>query len=274
MSPTSRTRDSHQVLTLPTPLSVARPPVTTTSTAISGSSGFSRSSEEGYAPPRSNSNSRLVGSQSGYDDPYEAPAAPQPVRYSPAGGYDATSPRSPPPRSRVTSPTAGYGSPTQYSSPTQQYAPPTQYASQSSDPAPQRPRRSQPPPASAYSSETEEPSRGRGVSLTDAGPVQQQPDAVRRVPRSRRPTSQTPQQSQQQSQQQARTLSPTGFSSASAQAYGLPPGAAPPQAQQEYRRGPPAAPQQHRGGSLPPGAAAPQRGTGAPRSYGVGRYVD
>jgi chitin synthase len=263
VSPVQRPRhsESQQVLTLPTPLSVTRPLAQSNPTALSGSTTYTRSSEEGgYASvPGSNPNSRGYG----YDDGYDAPSR--------GGAYDPSSPRSPPSRSRVTSPTQQYASPvspTQYASPTSYASPaqfnapsqyPQQHASQGygAEQAQQRPRRSQPP--QGYTSEPEEV-RGRGgVSLQDTGPVQQN-DAVRRVPRSRRPTSQQPQSHQSQQSQSQRTMSPTGFSSASAQAYGLPPGAAPPQPGRDHR-------------GLPPGAAAPgahhQRGASGSRDVGA-----
>lgn len=242
-APRSRYNENNQVLMLPTPLSVARPSPSTTST------GYTRSSEDGYTPALgSSSNQRLIPNtptQYGYDDPYEPQPAPA-THYSPAASYEGHSPRAQSPRSPAAA--AGYNTAIR-SVPTHQYPAETYNQYQRSQPYSstydERPRQS-----------FEAEDRGAGgqrsrgaASPTDSASGQ---EAVRRVPRSRRPASQTPQPAQSTQppppppKQHSRTTSP-------------PP---PPQKRQSRTTSPashPASAASPPPFSLPPGAAAPQQ---------------
>ncbi|KAJ7264740.1 glycosyltransferase family 2 protein [Mycena rebaudengoi] len=215
-APVQRPRhDSNALLMLPTPLAVSR-----NTTASAGSSnpmsssssvGMARSSEEGGYEPDSSAH-RLIPSSDAWSDTYESPPPPPPQKR-----YDSPSrpPRESPFRgSTYDSPPASAGG-----------------ASAGSG----NPFRGSGSPVTVYDEPEEEvasptPLRGagRGVRLTDSGPVPGPEGGVRRVarPNSRRPTSQAPVGAggqgplQPQPTQNRYSRNSIGFS--------LPPGAAPP----------------------------------------------
>lgn len=169
--------DSTALLMLPAPLSVNRQPMSSASSV-----GMSRSSEDNYnSDSGSNSNLRLIPSpqvtnESGHTDSSDQQRLLSPVSPHEARfSRQAPNPMADPFRSQTTSPTH-YDDGMNFSP---------------------------------------DYDGGRGVRLTDSGPVPG-PDGVRRVPRptGRRPTSQAP---------------PQNRYSRSSAAFSLPPGAAPPQ---------------------------------------------
>lgn len=178
-SPRSR-HDSAALLMLPAPLAVNRQPMSSASSV-----GMSRSSEDNnYASASdtgSNSNLRLLPSPQTTNEGYSEISDASQRLLSPTSPHDprfsrqAPSPHGDPFRSQTTSP-AHYDDNTTF---------------------------------------IPEYDNGRGVRLTDSGPVPG-PDGVRRVsrPTGRRPTSQAPTQNRY---------------SRSSTAFSLPPGAAPPQ---------------------------------------------
>ncbi|KAF8913155.1 glycosyltransferase family 2 protein [Gymnopilus junonius] len=176
--------DSNALLMLPAPLAVNRPLMS------SASSVGMRSSEDNYASDNG-SNLRLIPSQADtYADTSESSSTSQRL-LSPMSPYDPRFTRqvpSPQPPSLVENPFRS------------QTTSPTLYDEQT-----------------AFIPEYEDPHGrgGRGVRLTDSGPVPG-PDGVRRVsrPQGRRPTSQAP---------------PQNRYSRNSAAFSLPPGAAPPQ---------------------------------------------
>ncbi|KAF8203852.1 glycosyltransferase family 2 protein [Pholiota molesta] len=177
-SPRSR-HDSAALLMLPAPLAVNRQPMSSASSV-----GMSRSSEDNYASASetgSNSNLRLLPSPQTTNEGYSEISESSQRLLSPTSPHDprfsrqAPSPHADPFRSQTTSP-AHFDDNTTF---------------------------------------IPEYDNGRGVRLTDSGPVPG-PDGVRRVsrPTGRRPTSQAPTQNRY---------------SRSSTAFSLPPGAAPPQ---------------------------------------------
>ncbi|THH08720.1 hypothetical protein EW146_g8900 [Bondarzewia mesenterica] len=205
--------DSNQLLTLPAPLALNRPP---TGTAASASSaGMSRTSDDAYASDVSSMNHRLIPSPANdyygedtYDPPLPAPAP-----------HHATS--TPPNFESQVSRTAGNSNAVyrqntvsnQYPGETQNpyYSGYTEHAGYVAEPE-ELPMSSQASGAS-HSFAGNPRASNRGVSLSDNGPVPG-PEGVRRVarPQGRRPTSQTPQNRYSRSSMYAN----------------LPPGAAPP----------------------------------------------
>jgi chitin synthase len=192
---TARPRhDSNTLLMLPAPLAVNRGMMSSTSTV-----GMSRSSEDNYlSDSGSGSNQRLIPSPQSLDqDSYESGVNQRLI--SPTSPYESPVPRLPPVNTRrVPSPQPSPDNPFR-----QVTTSPTTHDEQQ--------------PYTPDFSEEGNPGRGagRGVRLTDSGPVPG-PDGVRRVsrPSGRRPTSQVPAQNRY---------------SRSSVAYSLPPGAAPPQ---------------------------------------------
>lgn len=193
---------------LPAPLAVSKPPMSSSSSAA-----FSRSSEDNYTSDMgSTSHQRLIPSPQSvekdqYSDLYESPISPAP-RYPAAGIL----PEMQMPRGAVNNngntrsstaphpfPVDAYNPFRNSNSPTVGYDEQTAYFSE---------------PDEATSPAALVSRGGRGVRLTDSGPVPG-PEGVRRVsrPSSRRPTSQAPPQNR--------------YSRGST--YNLPPGAAPPQ---------------------------------------------
>lgn len=183
--------DSNALLMLPAPLAVNRPLMSSTSSV-----GMSRSSEDNYnSDTGSGSNLRLIPSPPSNEHHSES--------YDSGNGQRLLSPTSPYDRNnnygrRVPSPQP----PPEAQNPFRSYAAsPTAYEDHSVPVSPEY--------------DTSIPQSGRGVRLTDAGPVPG-PEGVRRVSRSaaRRPTSQVPAQNRY---------------SRNSTAFNLPPGAAPPQ---------------------------------------------
>ncbi|KAF8664601.1 hypothetical protein AX16_000701 [Volvariella volvacea WC 439] len=255
-TPASRSRyDSNAVLMLPAPLAVNRPPMSSSTSVV-------RTSEDAYGSDNS-SNRRLVPSPSG--DQYGSPGlASTETAYDSSGrllspnsqqgypraksGYSSSSPDVQNPfRSNSASPAvAGYEEVSPFSPEPEEIASPTPM--------------SPPPGGNGYRPVSMSSNGagigaggGRGVRLTDSGPVPG-PEGVRRVRQnSRRPTSQiqgysgpsspppqstspyqqqqqqyyAAQQYQQQSQQQGQVYQQNRYSRSSS-AYQLPPGAAPP----------------------------------------------
>ncbi|KAF5385048.1 hypothetical protein D9615_001006 [Tricholomella constricta] len=198
--------DSHAntLLMLPAPLAVNRPMMSSSSSV-----GMSRTSEDAYVSDSgSGSNMRLIPSPHSLDhESFESGGASQrlvsPAYDSPASNMRMPNPGPP----RVPSPDAhnpfrsGVTSPVSYDDPTQPYSP--DYTTDDGSSASANPNRM---------------SFGRGVRLTDSGPVPGS-EGVRRVsrPTGRRPTSQAPP-----------SVNANRYSRNS-QAFNLPPGAAPPQ---------------------------------------------
>ncbi|TFY65902.1 hypothetical protein EVG20_g5185 [Dentipellis fragilis] len=189
--------DSNQLLTLPAPLALNRPP---TGGGSATSVGLSRSSEDAYTSDVSSTHQRLIPSPSSAgeyyaEDTYDPiPAAPAPRYASPGqSNFESQSPRGTPYQQP-----AGYVDPAFTSEPEELYSP----LGNASSPSPIQPGRDRARRTS------------RGVSLSDNGPVPG-PEGVRRVarPGTRRPTSQAPPQNR--------------YSRTSVHGS-LPPGAAPP----------------------------------------------
>ncbi|KAF8167592.1 glycosyltransferase family 2 protein [Crassisporium funariophilum] len=182
--------DSNALLMLPAPLAVSRPMMSSASSV-----GMSRSSEDNYTSDNgSGSNLRLISSPS-TDQYVESPESASAQRLlSPSSPYDSRG--------------FGRNGPPQPPSMTEQ----NPFRSQTTSPMSYE--------DSAYSAEYEDAAAaargGRGVRLTDSGPVPG-PEGVRRVsrPTGRRPTSQAPSQNRY---------------SRNSTVFSLPPGAAAPQA--------------------------------------------
>ncbi|KAJ6617712.1 glycosyltransferase family 2 protein [Mycena sp. CBHHK59/15] len=219
--------DSNTLLMLPTPLAVSQNTTNSggSNTTNSGSSNpmsstssvtVARSSDEGYDPNASAH--RLIPSpQSGdmYSDSYDSPPPPPPARYD--------SPSRPPRES----PGANYRG----------GSVPGPFESLQSATGPSNPFRGMSTSPATYDEPEEElfvplaqhRPPGRGVRLTDSGPVPGPEGGVRRVarPSARRPTSQAPVgaggQGPQQPQQVQNRYSRNSIG------FNLPPGAAPPQ---------------------------------------------
>lgn len=180
---------------LPAPLAVNRPMMSSTSTV-----GASRSSEDNYlSDSGSGSNQRLIPSPQSLDhDSFESAGTGQRL-------VSPTSYETPLPRIPHSANSRGVSSPqtSPLDNPFRHTTSPTSY--EDSQPyIPEYPEES-----------NANRNAGRGVRLTDSGPVPG-PDGVRRVSRQagRRPTSQVP---------------PQNRYSRSSAVYSLPPGAAPPQ---------------------------------------------
>ncbi|KAI0049267.1 glycosyltransferase family 2 protein [Auriscalpium vulgare] len=208
--------DSNQLLTLPAPLALNRPSATN---AAGSSSSVARSSEDVYSDG-SSGHQRLISSPASANDFYPEDAYTSPA--SPAPRYGA-SPSQVPFESHVTRTAGGSSAVLRQATVSNQYpvetpnyhAPQAGYSAYTAEPDEYvSPALSN---ATSYSSGSpgQHPRGGRGVSLSDNGPVPG-PDGVRRVarPSGRRPSSQTPQQNR---------YSRTGSLYAN-----LPPGAAPP----------------------------------------------
>ncbi|KAF4622951.1 hypothetical protein D9613_002260 [Agrocybe pediades] len=184
--------DSNTLLMLPAPLAVSnnRGPVMSSASSV----GMSRSSEDNHYPSEngSSSNLRLL-------------STPQSVDYPETSDSSSAN-------QRLLSPTSPYD---------------PRFSRQAATPQPpylsdaQNPFRSQTTSPTSYDEHTpfvpdyDDPRGGRGIQLSDGGPVPG-PEGVRRVsrPTGRRPTSQAPAQNRY---------------SRSSTAFNLPPGAAPPQ---------------------------------------------
>ncbi|KAJ7467425.1 glycosyltransferase family 2 protein [Mycena galericulata] len=235
-APQQRPRqDSNTLLMLPTPLAVSRHTTASAGSSSNGPSGNAMSStssvgmgrssasEEGYDP--GSSAHRLVPSpqqqpqQPGPGDAWfdDAPLPPvRPPRESRRGSPDTPGSANPFLRGVV-----GGGGGSVYDEPESEVVwSPSQSPAHSPSPA-------QSPASSRYGG-AGAGMAGRGVRLTDSGPVPGPEGGVRRVarPSARRPTSQAPvgaggQGPQTPPQQNRYSRNSTG--------YGLPPGAAPPQ---------------------------------------------
>ena len=209
--PRSRHDSTGQVLMLPTPLSVSRTTPAATTPSVS-TVALSRSSEEGYTSDIG-SQQRLVSPQESMEDErYQSPSNFE-ARVSRSGGVlrqgtvSAQYPGETPNAYQYSPQTAGFDDPS---------AP---FVAEPDDLPPTPP--SQP--------------RGRGISLSDNGPVPG-PGGVRRVSRqpNRRPSSQAPQQQQQQQAQQQQQQQNQNQNRYSRTFTNLPPGAAPPQSGSGY----------------------------------------
>ncbi|KAI0319028.1 glycosyltransferase family 2 protein [Amylostereum chailletii] len=206
--PRSR-HDSNQLLSLPMPLGVNRPP---TSGGASASS-VARSSDEVYGSDASSAHQRLVSPTSpdfySNEDSVYSPQASPASRYGHQNSVETQFSRTAANSNAV----LRHGSASnQYPGETQNVFPTPQamfsdHVGYSTEPEELSPSMATPPSAASRAS-------GRGISLSDAGPVPG-PDGVRRVarPSARRPSSQTPQQNRY---------------SRTSMHGGLPPGAAPP----------------------------------------------
>jgi len=186
--------DSAALLMLPAPLAVSnRGPVMSSASSV----GMSRSSEDNHYPSDngSSTNLRLLSTPQSvdvYPDTSDSSSANQRL-LSPSSPYDPRFSR----QAQVPSPQPPYLSDAQ------------------------NPFRSQTTSPTSYDEQTpfvpdyDDPRSGRGIQLSDGGPVPG-PEGVRRVsrPTGRRPTSQAPTQNRY---------------SRSSTAFSLPPGAAPPQ---------------------------------------------
>ncbi|KAJ7605613.1 chitin synthase [Mycena polygramma] len=216
-SPPRGRRDSNTLLMLPQPLAVSRH--TTTSATSSASNPMSsstsvsgaRSSEDGY-DPGSSAHRLIPSAQSAvvdtWDDSYDAPGPTPPPR-PPREPYRASMDQTPP---GSANPFITGNSPVMYDEP-EMLSPTVRH----------------PNGAGIGAGGGGGGPGGRGVRLTDSGPVPGPEGGVRRVarPSARRPTSQSPVsaggqgQGAQQTQQNRYSRNSMGFS--------LPPGAAPPQ---------------------------------------------
>lgn len=206
-TPHPRTRhDSSALLTLPTPLSVSRPTVSTTST------GFSRSTEDSFYSEGASSHAHLIPSPVP-DATYDSPASPSPRYPSPGGGAILR---------QQTMPNAYPGEThNPFHSSEAQVA--SGYDSHGHSPIAEPDESLLPRARSPMSSSSHGQARppSRGVTLSDNGPVPNA-EAVRRVPRGTKRSS---------------TISPTTatpntnrYSRQGSNQLGLPPGAAAPQA--------------------------------------------
>ncbi|KAJ6482828.1 glycosyltransferase family 2 protein [Mycena vitilis] len=216
-SPPRGRRDSNTLLMLPQPLAVSRH--TTASATSSASNPMSsstsvsgaRSSEDGY-DPGSSAHRLIPSAQSAavdtWDDSYDAPGPTPPPR-PPRESYRASMDQTPP---GSANPFITGNSPVMYDEP-EMLSPTVRH----------------PNGAGIGAGGGGGGPGGRGVRLTDSGPVPGPEGGVRRVARqsARRPTSQSPVsaggqgQGAQQTQQNRYSRNSMGFS--------LPPGAAPPQ---------------------------------------------
>ncbi|KAF9535696.1 glycosyltransferase family 2 protein [Crepidotus variabilis] len=177
--------DSNTLLMLPAPLAVNRPMMSSSSTVGARSSEDNYASDSGYGP-----NARLLPSPQANDSYSEESS--QRLMSPTASAYDSPYGRATPPQ------------------PPPMHDPQNPFRSQSGSPYPDN---------GNFTSEYEDTSRhsmGRGVQLSDGGPVPG-PEGVRRVPRQtgRRPSSQVPPQQNRYSRNSTQ--------------FTLPPGAAPPQ---------------------------------------------
>ncbi|KII94232.1 glycosyltransferase family 2 protein [Plicaturopsis crispa FD-325 SS-3] len=196
-------QDSNTLLMLPAPLAVNRP---TTSLTNSSSAGISRSSEDNYmSDMASGSHQRLIPSPQSDQEPdrrYQSNFESQVSRA--AGNNNAV----------LRNNTVGSQYPGETQNPFRNSEPQTvgydEHASYSAEPL----EYGRGPTSAAISRQQQQQMQGRGVSLSDGGPVPG-PEGVRRVSRApnRRSSSQTPNQNR--------------YSRGST--YNLPPGAAPPQ---------------------------------------------
>ena len=196
---------------LPTPLSVSRTTPAATTPSVS-TVALSRSSEEGYTSDIG-SQQRLVSPQESMEDErYQSPSNFE-ARVSRSGGV-----------LRQGTVSAQYPGETQNA---YQYSPQTAGFDDPSAPFVAEPDDLPPTPPSQP--------RGRGISLSDNGPVPG-PGGVRRVSRqpNRRPSSQAPQQQQQQQAQQQQQQQNQNQNRYSRTFTNLPPGAAPPQSGSGY----------------------------------------
>ncbi|KAI0068065.1 hypothetical protein BV25DRAFT_513849 [Artomyces pyxidatus] len=209
--------DSNQLLTLPAPLALGRP----SPTPGASSSSVARSSEDVYSSDNSSAHQRLISTPNSAnefypEDTYNSPVSP-PTRYGSsqpnvASQVQRTAGSNAVLRHTTVSSQYPGETPNPYHNPQAGYTDHTAYVAE--------PEEYMSPPlvnTSASPSPPGHPRGGRGVSLSDNGPVPG-PDGVRRVarPTSRRPTSQAPPQNR---------YSRTGSVYAN-----LPPGAAPPAA--------------------------------------------